>query len=246
MTWVTNSGHKDKIILIVLTLATGLVGLSILLLNARNYFPSTYYIVIFVLIVSIFIIIIHDLFGDTIIGKFKYIYERRRHNSLSRRLFKKFKDERFLDDIIRILPGRNADIKKFDSIIDELNRYIGDDKNYHEIVPFTNRKKLIVDIFGYWCQWYVYYKRESRKMDIGIFSHFFGQLSYIINNHIDILLECIQNGKISEKINNNVMNDMKNVMDHYKYFRNRYNSFIEESNRELSIELDGIKFFDFE
>ncbi len=84
-----NRIHQQK--LLTLTVSVALVGLTIVLLNARDYFPPTYYSIIFILITAIFLVLIFGLYGCSIIQKFKSYSEKRKHDRLAKSYFEQFK-----------------------------------------------------------------------------------------------------------------------------------------------------------
>ncbi|MDO9098261.1 MAG: hypothetical protein Q7U60_09080 [Candidatus Methanoperedens sp.] len=84
-----NRRHQQK--LLTLTVSVALVGLTIVLLNARNYFPPIYYSVIFILIIAIFLVLIFGLYGSLINQKLKYYFEKRKHDRLAKSNFEQFK-----------------------------------------------------------------------------------------------------------------------------------------------------------
>jgi hypothetical protein len=75
--------------------ALGLTGvlatLTIALLSARNYFPPTYYSLIFILIIAIFLVLISGLYGSLILQKLKNHSEKRKHDRLAKSNFEQFK-----------------------------------------------------------------------------------------------------------------------------------------------------------
>lgn len=84
-----NRVHQQRIV--TLTIAVALVGLTILLLNARDYFPPTYYPIIFILLTAIFFVLIFGLYGSLFAQKFKYHSEKRKHDILAKSNFEQFK-----------------------------------------------------------------------------------------------------------------------------------------------------------
>ncbi len=84
-----NRIHQQK--LATLAVVGVLAALAIALLGARNYFPSTYYPWIFILLTAIFFVLIFGLYGRSIIQKFNYYSEKKKHDRLAKSNFEQFK-----------------------------------------------------------------------------------------------------------------------------------------------------------
>lgn len=84
-----NRIHHQRIA--TLTVAGVLATLTIALLSARNYFPSTYYPLIPILLTAIFCVLIFGTYGSLIIQKSKSYSEKKKHNRLAKSNFEQFK-----------------------------------------------------------------------------------------------------------------------------------------------------------
>ncbi len=104
----TGDNRVNQQRLVALTIAAALVGLTILLLNARTYFPATYYPIFFILITVILLVLFSGLYGSLIIKKFKKYSEKRKHDKLAKSYFKQFKK---LVVRFKEFEGRNDNIQ---------------------------------------------------------------------------------------------------------------------------------------
>ncbi len=84
-----NRIHHQRIA--TLTVAGVLATLTIALLGARNYFPSTYYPLILILLTAIFCVLIFGTYGSLIIQKSKGYSEKRKHDRLAKSYFEQFR-----------------------------------------------------------------------------------------------------------------------------------------------------------
>lgn len=92
-----------------LAMAGVLATLTIALLSARNYFPPTYYSIIFILIITIFLVLISGLYGDLILQKLKNHSKKRKHDRLAKSNYEQFK--KLVVRFKEFTEGRNDNIQ---------------------------------------------------------------------------------------------------------------------------------------
>ncbi len=83
--------REHQLRLAILAVAGVLATFTLALLGARDYFPPTYYTLIFILLSIIFLVLVFGLYGRLIIQKVKSYSEKRKHDRLAKSNFEQFK-----------------------------------------------------------------------------------------------------------------------------------------------------------
>ncbi|OGH05523.1 MAG: hypothetical protein A2W22_01860 [Candidatus Levybacteria bacterium RBG_16_35_11] len=87
----TERNRAHQLRLATLAVAGVLATFTVALLGARDYFPPTYYTIIFILLVIISLVLIFGLYSSLIIQKVKSYSEKRKHDRLAKSYFEQFK-----------------------------------------------------------------------------------------------------------------------------------------------------------